>query len=295
MIPKHLSFTHDRSGRWYFCLSLVLLLSTSSALAQEIRVAVASNFVSTLSEISLRFQQKTGHKVTLIPGSTGKHFAQIIQGAPFDLFFAADSIRPEQLEQQGYIIRGSRFTYATGKVVLWSPVKPHPLTPEALNSDSVNFLSIANPRLAPYGKAAQEILNNKQLWKPMQGRIVVGENIAQAYHFVASGNAQIGFVAWSQVLQRPEAHRGGYWHPPVGSYTPIHQQAVLLNNHPIAVQFSEFVQSSEIQQLIARHGYLATDRNSLDGHSSTDRYSTTNRYSVMHNLAMHPPENRISY
>ncbi|MBB1487671.1 molybdate ABC transporter substrate-binding protein [Oceanospirillum sediminis] len=236
----------------------------------SIRVAVASNFAPTLKVISQRFEKLTGHKVVLVPGSTGKHYAQIRNGAPFALFFAADSVRPERLEQEKRIVPGSRFTYASGKLVLWSPENHAALNPEQLQPEHLTYLSIANPRLAPYGKAAKEVLDHIQLWDKLKGRIVMGENIAQAYHFVSSGNAQLGFVAWSQVLQRNGQDKGSYWHPPSGSYSPIQQQVVLLQADPVARQFLDYVRSSDIRQLIASRGYLMPDM--LANHLSQPLY-----------------------
>ena len=210
---------------------LMLLLSNTACLATEIRVAVASNFTRAMTDLAHRFETNTGDKVNLVFGSTGKHYAQIINGAPFDAFFAADSKRPSRLEEQAYAVAGSRFTYATGKLILWSP-KAGNVGPAAkvLTDGNFYYLAIANPKLAPYGRAAKEVLQSRGLWQAMQGKTVRGENIGQAFQFVKSGNAELGFIAYSQVKLPGQPVTGSYWLVPQELYTPIEQQAVLLKN-----------------------------------------------------------------
>jgi len=161
-----------------------LLPVVGNAFAAPVRVAVASNFIETLKVIAERFERETGHRVIISSGSTGKHYAQIINGAPFDLFFAADRESPALLEVQGYALPDSRFTYALGKLILWSP-QPGYIDAEGklLESDEVERLAIANPKLAPYGRAAQQVLQARGLWEDYQRRLVRGENIGQTFQF----------------------------------------------------------------------------------------------------------------
>ena len=233
-----------------------LLMSAIQTLyADEIKIAVASNFSPTMTVISRQFEKSTGHKVKLIPGSTGKHYAQIHHGAPFDLFFAADRERPQRLEEEGLAIVDSRFTYAIGKVVLWSPDK-HLIDSQGkvLQQDSIRYLAIANPKLAPYGIAARQILQKIGLWQHYQGRLVRGENIAQTYQFVKTGNATLGFVAYSQI-KADSTLSGSYWIAPQDLYTPIEQQAILLKDTPAARAFMTFMRLPEIIVLIKSRGY----------------------------------------
>lgn len=224
--------------------------------ADEIRIAVASNFSSTIKEIKKQFELSSGHKVILSFGSTGKHFAQITNGAPFEAFFAADVARPKLLEEQGMVQSGSRFTYAIGKVVLWSP-DPAMVDKEGSVLIQSNFrhLSIANPKLAPYGMAAEQIMKAKSVWDRLQGKLVRGENINQAYNFVKSGNAEAGFIALSQIIQPNNVIHGSYWIPPQLLYAPIEQQAVLLRDNTVAREFLEFVKSEKMKKIIKDSGY----------------------------------------
>lgn len=235
---------------------LLLMLSAGWAMADEIRVAVASNFAGAIKRVAERFEVHTDHKVTLIFGSTGKLYAQIKHGAPFDLFFAADARRPELLDTEGVALPGSRFTYAIGKLVLWSPMAGYvDLQAKVLKQGGFRHLAIANPRLAPYGKAAQEVLQARGLWDALQGRMVRGENIGQAFHFVRSGNAELGFVALSQAKQPGQPIEGSWWEVPQTLYTPIAQQAVLLKENEAARAFLVFVQSEAAQEIIKGYGY----------------------------------------
>lgn len=224
--------------------------------AGVIRVAVASNFANTLKNISSHFEKDTGHQVKLSVGSTGKHYAQIKNGAPFDVFFAADSRRPELLDKAGIAIAGSRFTYAQGKLVLWSP-QPDLVDAKAqvLESTEFRFLAVANPKLAPYGKAAQEYLQSRGLWKSLRSRMVRGENIGQTFQFVKSGNAQLGFVAASQVMKNGAITEGSAWQVPEQYYTAINQQAVLLKDNSVAQAFLSFLSSAKAQRIIQKCGY----------------------------------------
>jgi molybdate transport system substrate-binding protein len=237
-------------------LTAMIVLLSSQLMADEVRVAAASNFAITITAIAQQFEADTAHKVTLIFGSTGKHYAQIINGAPYDVFFAADAARPELLEREGVALAGSRFTYALGKLVLWSPRKNY-IDPDGHILDTGDFrhLAIANPRLAPYGEAARQVLQARGLWNEQDKRVVRGENIGQAFQFVASGNAELGFVAWSQVKHAGKAKEGSYWSIPQSLYAPIEQQAVLLKDHEAARAFMLFMRSAQGARIIREHGY----------------------------------------
>jgi molybdate transport system substrate-binding protein len=233
-----------------------LTLGISSAKADEILVAVASNFKSPIAEIARKFEESTNHKVTLIYGSTGKHYAQIKNGAPFDAFFSADSYRPELLEKEGLIIPGSRFTYALGKVVLWSP--QNNLVDNQgniLRSSRFQRLAMAHPKLAPYGKAAYEVLDNKGVWDQIKTKVVRGENIGQTFQFVKSENAQLGFVAYSQLKQTNDLNRGTYWDIPQSLYSQITQQAVQLKNNKATRDFINTMKSESSHSIIHHFGY----------------------------------------
>jgi molybdate transport system substrate-binding protein len=224
--------------------------------ANELRVAVASNFADAMRVLAADFEVKTGHRVTLVFGSTGKHYAQIRNGAPFDVFFAADTARPQLLETQGVAQPGSRFTYAIGKVVLWSPRAGY-VDPEGrvLRRASFRHLAIANPELAPYGKAAREVLQKLGLWDELKARTVRGQNVSQTFQFVKSGNAELGFVAYSQVARPGHPTEGSWWAVPQTLYAPIEQQAVLLQPSRIGADFLDFARSEGALELIRGYGY----------------------------------------
>lgn len=224
--------------------------------ADETRVAVATNFIEVMRELAADFERETGHEVTLSSGATGKLYAQIKNGAPFDLFLAADDRRPELLEQEGVALPGSRFTYALGELVLWSP-QPDLIDggPEVLKAAPFDYLSIANPKTAPYGRAAQQTLERLGLWAKLEGRLVRGENIGQAYQYVHSGNATLGFVAKSQVYRGGKYAAGSHWPVPAELYEPIVQQAVQLQPGEAAQALLEYLRTPEARVLIESHGY----------------------------------------
>jgi len=224
--------------------------------AGEIRVAVASNFADAIKVIAHKFEAESGHTVKLVFGSTGKHYAQIRNGAPFDIFFAADVRRPEQLERDGEIETDSRFTYAIGKLILWSP-RANYVDPagDVVESGGFRYLAIANPRLAPYGKAAQEVLQDRGVWEAFKRKMVRGENIGQTFQFVSSGNAELGFVAYSQIKRPGQSIEGSFWEVPSELYSPINQQAVLLVDKDPAREFVSYMKSDEILEIIRGFGY----------------------------------------
>jgi molybdate transport system substrate-binding protein len=221
-----------------------------------VSVAVASNFADPVRLIAQQFEAKTRHRVVLSFGSTGKHYAQITNGAPFDVFLAADDERPKRLEQDSLAVAGSRFTYAVGRLVLWSQkVNYIDSTGSRLAAGDFRHLAIANPRLAPYGRAAVESLEALGLWKQLRELIVRGENINQTFQFVKSGNAELGFVACSQVIHPDRSPGGSFWIVPQELYAPIEQQAVLLKDNPSARGFLEYLRSEPAREIIRTYGY----------------------------------------
>lgn len=238
---------------WLF---FILLLLPVPVMAAEIRVAVASNFMGAMRDIVMRFEQLSGHRVILVPGSTGKHYAQIVRGIPVEVFLAADVERPRRLETEGVAVVGSRFTYALGRLVLWSSrVGYVDSEGEVLARDSFTHLAIANPRLAPYGVAARQILVARGLWQRLQGRLVRGESIAQAYQFVKSGNAELGFIARAQLLRPGHSLRGSWWEVPQALHARIEQQVVLIRDVPAARALLAFLRGTQGREIISRHGY----------------------------------------
>ncbi|MFQ5635764.1 MAG: molybdate ABC transporter substrate-binding protein, partial [Gammaproteobacteria bacterium] len=206
-----------------------VFLCITGARADDIRVAVASNFRYAMDDLAPRFEAATGHNVIVIFGSTGKHFAQIENGAPFDVFLAADELRPRMLEEDGLAVPGSRFIYAIGKLVLWSREAGAIDGSRKLLDDDFRFLAIANPTFAPYGRAARQALQDLGVWSSVHPRIVRGENVAQAYQFVVSGNADLGLIALSQIrIPGARGTSGSHWEIPPAHYDPIRQQAALL-------------------------------------------------------------------
>lgn len=235
---------------------IVLLLALSvnasnPAAAGEIKVAVASNFLNTMNELVRHYQAGSGNKIVIISGSSGKHYAQIRHGAPYDLFFSANKAWPELLEQQAVAVANSRFTYGLGQLVLWSPSLPE-VNASTLSQQQILRLAIANPRLAPYGRAAQEFLTAIGQWQNPEQKLVMGENIGQTLQFVATGNAELGLIAASQLIDLPA---GASWSVPSEYHAPIKQQAVILRDSVEAREFMAFVRSSEGLAIIQRHGY----------------------------------------
>ncbi|NGZ07239.1 MAG: molybdate ABC transporter substrate-binding protein [Magnetococcales bacterium] len=228
--------------------------------AEPLHVAVAANFAPPMHQIAQQFEQDTGFQLRTTFGSTGKLTAQIQNGAPFALLLAADDTTCGKLEQTGLALSGSRRLYATGKLVLWSPqpdlVDAHG---EVLKTGRFTHLALAAPKLAPYGTAAMETLQTMGLLETLRPRFVQGENIAQTYQFVLSGNAQLGFVALSQIHQAGNIQKGSAWIIPDGWYRPLRQEAVILHHgrtHPAALPFLEFLTGARVQRLIQDFGYI---------------------------------------
>lgn len=244
------------------CLGLLVLgLGPGSVLADTIHVAVAANFADCLEKIAVGFEDSSGHRLVISRGSTGRHFAQIKSGAPFDVFLAADTTRPALLDEEGLVDVGTRFTYAEGRLALWIPgavtEDKRPLA-EILRAAEFDHLAIANPRLAPYGLAARQALQSMGLWEELQPRLVTGQNVGQAWQFVASGNAAGGFVAYPQILVVDDL-RGRWWKIDPPFHEPILQQAVVLKNAAsgeAARQFLDYLKGPEARMIMIRSGYL---------------------------------------
>lgn len=238
-----------------------------NCLAEQINIAVASNALAAVKEISTEFEKKTGQKVLISSGSTGKLYAQIVNGAPFDVFLAANEREPEKLEHAGLVVANSRFTYAMGKLVAWSPDDSLLTSGNIKNlllSKSVTRFAIANPKTAPYGLAAQQALQKLGIWEALQSKIIRGENVSQTYQFAMTNNAQIGFVAKSQILDDSVIDKGSYWEVPADLYAPIRQQAVILlssQHQTTASDFAEFIKSDSVTQLLSKKfGYGVESR-----------------------------------
>lgn len=234
----------------------LLWVLCATARAGEVHVAVASNFTRVAQKLSTEFTAQTGHRALLSFGSTGKLYTQIIHGAPFQVFLAADADRPLKLEQEGRIAAGSRFTYALGHLALYSrdPGRVDD-SPAALAGTDSKRVAIANPATAPYGAAAVEVLKALKLYERLRPRLVLGENIAQAFHFTATGNAALGLIAQAQL--RPGLG-GSWWLVPPQLHSPIRQQAVRLkkgSDSPAARAFMLFLRQATAQKIILAHGY----------------------------------------
>jgi len=251
------------SGRWRLAVVALALHALASAAmrparAVEVAVAVAANFTAPLEKLAVAFEKASGHRLAISSGSSGKLYVQIIAGAPFEVLLSADAERPAQLEKEGAAVAGSRFTYAIGKLVLWS-TDPGLVDPAGavLAGDRFRHLAIPNPELAPYGAAARQVLQGLGLWQRLAPRLVQGEDIGQTYQFVETGNAELGFVALSQVRAAGKA-RGSLWIVPAERYRPIEQQAVLLargKDDAAARAFLDFLRSTPARTLIQQFGY----------------------------------------
>jgi molybdate transport system substrate-binding protein len=237
---------------------LTLLLLTLPANADVVRVAVAANFTDASRSLAKVFRESTGHNLKISYGSTGKLYAQIEHGAPYDIFLAADTERPNRAIGEGLAVAGSQFVYARGKLVLWSAKTGLFKDGEALlRYGSFNHLAIANPKTAPYGLAAQQLMQDLGIWDELQARLVRGDSIAQAFQFVATENAEIGLVANSQV-RGWKGNPGSTWVVPEALYQPIDQAAVLLyraKENPAAHAFLGFLKTDQAHKVIKSFGY----------------------------------------
>jgi molybdate transport system substrate-binding protein len=235
------------------------LLVAVPARAADVQVAVAANFAQPMRRIAAEFTKDTGHRAVIVAGATGTFAAQIESGAPFEVLLAADTATPERLEADGFAVAGSRFVYALGVLVLWS-ARPGAVDAAGavLRRGAYRHLAIANPKLAPYGASAVETLASLGLLEAVRPKIVQGQSIAQAYQFVASGNADLGFVALSQVAAPGAPVSGSYWVVPASLYAPIRQTAVLLRqgaSNPGARALCEYLKSTTARDVIRAYGY----------------------------------------
>ncbi|MEO5364347.1 MAG: molybdate ABC transporter substrate-binding protein [Magnetococcus sp. DMHC-8] len=254
----------DQSTRWRPWLLLALLCWPVTSPAETVRVAVAANFSRTLHGLADQFAQESGHTLLISAGSSGKLFAQIRQGAPFHLFLSADMERPRRLLQEGLAVPDSLFVYARGRLVLWS-ADPHRFANGAhpLTAGLLTRLALGNPRSVPYGRAAREVLDGLGLSSTYDKRLVFGEDVGQVLAFVASGNAEAGFVALSQLLNpHGQPRPGSHWEVPIHLYQPVQQGAVRLPQagptEP-TLALIRFLRAPTTRALLARQGYLPAD------------------------------------
>lgn len=240
-------------------VALTVLFTLNSAWADQVQVAVAANFTAPIQALAKDFEKDTGHILVASYGSTGQFYAQINNGAPFDVFLAADDSTPAKLEQEKAIVPGSRFTYAIGTLALWSP-KPGYVDSkgEVLRKNDFKHLSIANPKAAPYGLAATQVLEQLKLTDATHAKLVEGQNITQAYQFVSTGNAELGFVALSQIYKDGKVSEGSAWIVPANLHEPIRQDAVILSkgqDNPAAKALVDYLKTPKAAALIKSYGY----------------------------------------
>ena len=251
-------------------MTLRLMLAAASALffvaahAVEVTVAVAANFTAPMQKIAQVFEQDTGHKAQLAFGATGKFYAQIKNGAPFAVLLAADDETPARLEKEGLAIASTRFTYATGRLALWSKSpnlvddKGEVLRNNNLNKIGIQKIALADPKLAPYGRAAMEVIHKLGVQDNVVPKLVQGESIGQTYQFVSTENAQLGFVALSQISVDGRITQGSAWVVPQSMYAPLKQDAVLLNagkDSAAAHALLKYLQGDTAKAIITRYGY----------------------------------------
>ncbi len=240
-------------------LCVTLLVACAGVAAETVRVAVAANFAATMQPIAAAFEKDTGHKLLLSSGATGKFHAQIRNGAPFDVLLSADAETPALLEADAAAVAGSRFTYALGRLVLWS-ARPGVVDDQGavLRRGAFAHLALANPKTAPYGAAAIEVLTSMDLLGPLRPKFVQGENIAQAHQFVATGNAEIGFIALSQVWREGRLASGSAWLVPAALHRPIRQDAVLLagaRDNAATQALLRYLKSDKVRAIVRSFGY----------------------------------------
>ncbi len=255
------SLHRDCSSLFVFYIPLFLcfvLLVSEKTFADEVSIAVASNFKSTLQKISAGFKVATGHDLKISSGSSGKLFAQIKHGAPFDVFLSADEKLPDLLIRDKIASSESAYIYALGKLVLISNIETRDDCKNAIISSRLKHLAIANPKIAPYGLAAKQVLQKLDLWQQLQPRIVMGENVAQTLQFVATKNAGAGFVAQSMINMDAQINYACIWNVPVEMYSPVKQKMVLLNKAKdklASLAFIQYIQSAAAKEIIKSSGY----------------------------------------
>lgn len=251
--------------KWNFVSAIIaaftlLLPVIEPVYAGDASVAVAANFTAPAKEIAALYKTQTGYTIDLSFGASGQFYTQIVNGAPFDIFLSADDERTKKAVQEGHAVAGSEFTYAIGKLVLWSATSGYvDKDGTVLKKGSYAHISLANPKAAPYGAAAVETLKALGLYNTIESKIVTGENIGQTYQFILSKNAELGFVAYSQIIAQKE---GSFWMVPDKYYTPIVQNAVLLKhgqNNVVAKGFYKFLKSKAAADVIRRYGYVLKD------------------------------------
>lgn len=253
---KEMKIMADRHQGLLFIL--LLLFATGPAQAENLRIAVASNFTHTLRSIAGAFKSRTGHQLLISSASTGKLYTQIKHGAPFDVFLAADEVRPDRLIQEGNATEELSRVYATGKLVFISNIEPDETCLDVIDSASLKRLAIANPKTAPYGAAAQQTLENLQRWDSVKKKLVMGENIAQTLQFVSTGSASAGFVARSMLMQGTKINASCEWDIPAEMHAPIRQKMVVLgdsSDKPAVKAFWQYMQSNEALEIIKNSGY----------------------------------------
>lgn len=238
---------------------LLCVFASLNASADEVQVAVAANFTAPMQKIAAEFEKESGHKTILMFGATGKFYAQITNGAPFEVFLSADDETPAKLEKEGLAVAGSRFTYATGRLVLWSAKEGYVDDKgEVLKKSDFKHLSIANPKTAPYGAAGIQAMTKLGVLQAIEPKFVQGENISQAYQFILTGNAELGFVALSQVYKDNKLTAGSAWIVPVSLHDPIKQDVVLLNKgaaNPGATALLKYLKGDKARAIIKSYGY----------------------------------------
>ena len=243
----------------FFASVLAVMTCLGTAHAGEVQVAVAANFAGPMEKLAAQFQKDTGHKAVVASGATGKFYAQIRNGAPFEVLLSADDETPARLEAEGQVVAKSRFTYAVGRLVLWSAKANYvDATGAVLKTGTFTHLAIANPKTAPYGAAAVAVIDKLGLTARLQPRLVQGENIAQAFQFASTGNAELGFVAQAQVWRDGKFTAGSGWIVPATMHAPIRQDAALLTRgakNPAAQALLDYLRSDKAKALIRAYGY----------------------------------------
>ena len=238
---------------------LAVMTCLGTAHAGEVQVAVAANFAGPMVKLAAQFQRDTGHKAVVASGATGKFYAQIRNGAPFEVLLSADDETPARLEAEGHAVARTRFTYAVGRLVLWSAKANYvDATGAVLKTGDFTHLAIANPKTAPYGAAAVAVIDKLGLTARLQPRLVLGENIAQAFQFASTGNAELGFVAQAQVWRDGKFTAGSGWIVPATMHAPIRQDAALLTRgakNPAAQALLDYLRSDKAKALIRAYGY----------------------------------------
>ena len=248
-------------ARLLLCVMLVLLCRPAIASADDIAVAAASDLHFAIKELIVEYEKQTGHHVKLSLGSSGNFYAQLQQGAPFDLYFSADIGYPKKLEEAGLTVPGSLYRYAVGRVVLWAP-KQSPVEVSkgltVLRDAAVRKIAIANPKHAPYGRAAVAAMEQSQVYAEVKDRLVLGENISQAAQFIESGACDVGIIALSLAMAPVMKSAGSYWLIPAEAHPPLEQGAVIMKQskqQDAARHFLQFIQSPQGQEVMTRYGF----------------------------------------